>query len=215
MVTKEGVAADPALYRHFRPVDVRIATQKDLGCPGLPAAKSQDAPSFPSGSNSSAPTNSTATPSAVPVSPSATTQPIDSRAQATSTPVVQPRPTLALKNGEVLVEVKAGSGWQNTQIMVANGDMVSIRYLSGSWTTSRKSQEYTDAAGDNDSRGTAFGSKHFGSLVARIDTRMIAVGNGLDFEAEGRGPIWLRMDDPDVSDNDGSIVVGIVVSKPR
>ncbi len=35
-VTKEGVAVDPALYHHFRPVDVQIVSQRDLGCPNGP-----------------------------------------------------------------------------------------------------------------------------------------------------------------------------------
>lgn len=34
IVTKEGVNADPAAYRHFRPVAVQIVRQQDLGCPG-------------------------------------------------------------------------------------------------------------------------------------------------------------------------------------
>jgi len=90
MVTKEGVAADPALYRHFRPVDVRIVAQKDIGC-GVPIAQAPPA---------------TPTQPPLPTSPPTATE--LPRPTSTPAPTKTPVPTPFTKPGSVL---KSGETW--------------------------------------------------------------------------------------------------------
>lgn len=205
MVIKEGVTADPALYRHFRPVDVRIVLQKDRGCEG----GSSSEPVSESSSQLSV------TPDPMPRSNNAPPPVVAPRPTETAYPTRTPQPTSTPENTNVSFEVKGTAGWQHSNVFLSPGDEVSVRYVNGGWTVDRRNHKNVDASGHADAGGGyILRSGRIGALVGRIgDGTPFLIGNGLDFQTNEKGALWLRIDDSDemLGDNSGSITVSIDV----
>ena len=122
------------------------------------------------------------------------------------------------------VEVYANKYWQDTGVEIRQGETITIQYVSGEW--SPFSGYYTDGQGctnpnfctqdlsilanfpDNIVSGI------HATLIARINHgQIVVVGNEITFEAKDTGPLMLRMNDKNSSDNSGSLIV-LVKVKP-
>jgi hypothetical protein len=123
----------------------------------------------------------------------------------------------SLPDGTVeIVEIRGPGGFQDTGVPVNSGDTVTVRYLSGVWSTVSEFQNAPlTAAGDLGSPSDFHGSAvefPYGALIGRIgETAPFGIGMDLTFQAENTGPLRLGMNDRDTSDNSGQIRVAIGV----
>jgi len=135
-------------------------------------------------------------------------------------PVTQIVPAVSQQEAEVY----ANKSWQDTGIEVRQGEIVTIRYVSGQW--SPFSGYYTDGQGCTDPNfctqdlsilanwpDNIVGGIH-ATLIARIGNgQIIVVGNEITFEAKDTGILLLRINDKNISDNSGSLTI-LVKIKP-
>jgi hypothetical protein len=160
--------------------------------------------------------SSTAT-STLTFTPSATARvsPISTTVVPTNTLAVS-TPQGTLVSGKVVV-VSAAPYWQDTQVLVAVGQEVQIRYLSGQWCGG--------AGSCYDGNGAWFQRIQIGvgldvawaSLVAKIaNGKALYVGNSVSFISGEAGRLYLRMNDDDgSSDNFGEIQVSVKIVVTR
>ena len=120
------------------------------------------------------------------------------------------------------VEVYADKNWQDTGVEIRQGETITIQYVSGEW--SPFSGYYTGGQGCTDpnvctqdlsvlkSFPDNIVSGIHATLIARINQGpIIVVGNEITFEAENTGSLVLRMNDKNISDNSGSLVVSVKI----
>lgn len=139
-----------------------------------------------------------------------------------------PTPTASLpplhQHQSGFAEVSALDYWQETAFSIRPGDHIVITYVSGLWSYA-PSQPLSDANGPPEQ---FICTQHFsvaqcsgpygvpdavqGSLVGRIGTQLLKVGDHLDVVAEQAGPLELAINDGYNADNRGSIVVKIAVN---
>jgi hypothetical protein len=115
-------------------------------------------------------------------------------------------------------EIFANAVWQDTGLQVNAGDLVAIQYSSGSWTTWSGTHPLVDGGG-NVGLGDPKNPNHPvpgafpGVLIAKIGEGIPReIGNRKEFRSCDSGYLFLQMNDDILSDNKGSIVVGISVS---
>jgi hypothetical protein len=122
------------------------------------------------------------------------------------------------------VEVYANKNWQDTGLEIRRGETITIQYASGEW--SPFSGYYTDGQGCTDpdvcTQDLAVLQSFPDNLVSGIHATLIArinqgpilvVGNEITFEAENTGGLMLRMNDKNISDNSGSIIVSVKIRR--
>lgn len=131
-----------------------------------------------------------------------------------ATPIQTPTPTPVMAVFEVLANVP----WQDTGLRVNAGDLVTIQYSSGSWTTWSGSHPFVDGdgnigLGDPKNPEHPVSGAYPGVLIAKVgDEIPREIGNQKEFRPCASGPLYLQMNDDILSDNEGSIVVQISVS---
>jgi hypothetical protein len=122
------------------------------------------------------------------------------------------------------VEVYASEEWQATGVEIRQGETITIQYVSGEW--SPFAGYSTDGQGCTDpnvctqdlsvlqSFPDNLVSGIHATLIARINQGPIfVVGNEITFQAENTGELMLRMNDKSTSDNSGSLVVSVKISR--
>lgn len=206
----------PIAFRSFSPIDVRIKSQYDLGCPSspsgngqgstLPEAQSQEAvPSEGSvGQQDSA--NGASDPS-----------PIEA-------PIIVTQPTVSVAVGNLeRFEVQANVWKNGTRIVVAPGDTVHVQYLEGQWTGDSSQPGSTEGCGYRFDDPVAehvwiFPPEQRGAaLVGYIDSSPFFIGcHPLDYVAPVGGELFLGMSECDGCywDNAGQLYVKIEVTRP-
>jgi len=124
------------------------------------------------------------------------------------------------------ITVQADSGWQDTEIIVNEGDWIEIRYLSGKWNTG-------DSYPMHDGEGSS--SKYIcftvatskcaepvpdavrGTLIAKFSSsEPFAIGNYKRFKASYRSALFVAINDvlesTDLQDNTGAIKIEIKIT---
>ena len=124
---------------------------------------------------------------------------------------------VALLPSQYQFEVQGNQEWQDSSVSVKRGDVVAIMYISGRWTPTIQKTPSIDAGGYN----TTYGSlddivtgANYGALLGKIEKGTpFLVGKNKAFIAEDSGNLFFRMNDLNVEDNDGSVIVQITVSR--
>jgi hypothetical protein len=126
---------------------------------------------------------------------------------------------------ELNIKIKAPEDWQDTGLVLEQGDMV---YILSEGTWSIRFKKYGDCSADGDGadklpvkyRKPSFDKINTGALIARIRgnaetpiTEDGKQGKKFSFKAEARGKLELAINDSDWSDNSGELAVRIVVKK--
>ncbi len=114
-----------------------------------------------------------------------------------------PPPTIASQSRVTTVTVFAVQGWQNTGVIVQAGNQVTIRYISGLWTS--QSGVFAPFDGRGQPNGyicanvlpasqcaEAVPNAIAGSLVGKIGTELLKVGDYLKFMETQGGNLFLR-----------------------
>jgi hypothetical protein len=115
-----------------------------------------------------------------------------------------------------VITVSAQSPWQSTDIYVPKGQVVTIRYLEGTWGVlggARGAKQQTDAEGfegEYRSVGLPLTSAPVGALVGRIGTAApFLVGDEIRFRAGESGALRLMINDQSLEDNFGALRVEV------
>ncbi|MGB9873093.1 MAG: Kelch repeat-containing protein [Anaerolineae bacterium] len=108
--------------------------------------------------------------------------------------------------------VRADQDWQDTGIILQEGDFVTVSYVSGRW--SPWSGHWIDAGGNpgsTDGANLIQGVPHAG-LIGRIGQgQPFFIGREITFYAADSGILYLRINDKQIADNSGSIVAKIQI----
>jgi hypothetical protein len=129
-------------------------------------------------------------------------------------PVTAPAPV-----PEGSVRVPANQQWTATNMMIRRGDRV-LFTAEGEIQLSGEADDKASASGSLKGR-TAMNSPMpavlAGALIGRIGTGApFAIGNqSLPLPMPGDGPLWLGINDDQVSDNTGALVVRVLVTRGR
>ncbi len=118
-----------------------------------------------------------------------------------------------------VIAVSAESPWQSTDVLVRKGQVVSIRYIDGTWGVlggARGAEKQTDAEGfegEYRSVGVPLTNAPVGALVGRIgDGEPFLVGDEIRIRAGDGGALRLMINDQSLEDNFGALRVEIRVS---
>jgi hypothetical protein len=142
--------------------------------------------------------------------------------------ILQPPIHLTLSkssHGSATFDVQATQDWQDSGVSIHPGNQVTIQYVSGLWTSDPTVSPF-DAKGRPDGYTCAnyepasqcaevVPDAVQGSLVGKIGTETLKIGNALTFTATQAGSLLLRINDGTgtaLNDNQGSITVQITVS---
>lgn len=125
-------------------------------------------------------------------------------AQSSATPS---KPEAAVKQ----IQIPANVMWFDTGIDTT-GRVVTIEYVSGTWTNGGDKPIYTDWMGSGSWSGLILKGAPFRSLVGKTDAGTFFVGSQYDVK-NGKGHLFLSINDvPDkFADNQGSLLVIIRV----
>ena len=159
-----------------------------------------------------------------PVSVTTRVPPVIIVVQPTSAPATAIPPTEVLPPPTPTVQITAftvfaNQPWQDTGVAVNQGQRIQIVFKDGTWA-GRVGWEpslpdiWTDAGGiDYQIYYPEFGiTSRFASLIGKIGNGpVLQVGHSYDSLSAQTGVIFLRMFDTDLSDNDGSINVEVMV----
>jgi serine/threonine protein kinase len=110
------------------------------------------------------------------------------------------------------LDVQANSDWQNSGVFVPKGTVVTIEYVSGYW----RPWPGVNFDGRGCTQGCSLtnvlilvGCNH-GGLIGRIgSSQMICILDGTTVTATESGLLYLRINDPQISDDSGAITVRI------
>jgi hypothetical protein len=116
----------------------------------------------------------------------------------------------------LVATVLAQSPWQSTDIYVSKGQVVTIRYMGGTWGVlggARGANKQTDAEGfegEYRSVGLLLTSAPVGALVGRIGNgEPFLVGDEIRFRAGESGVLRLMINDQSLEDNFGALRVEV------
>ncbi|MCJ7568144.1 MAG: hypothetical protein MUO58_11460 [Anaerolineales bacterium] len=114
-----------------------------------------------------------------------------------------------------IFHVEAGEGWTNTHIKVEAGDLLTITYLSGRWSP-WPGEEFDAIGFGGDPRcrcNVIMGVSH-AALIGRIgDQDPFLVGERYQHSVGESGILYLGINDVDVYDNSGHLIVKVVVAE--
>jgi len=132
-------------------------------------------------------------------------------------PLTTPVPSSPQPTGTyVEFEVRSEKSWQDTGIFVPGGGVLIIEQVAGQWSECASyGCPYRDANGNPGSspdqdNNLVPGCLH-ASLVAQIAGRQFCVGTSYTGQIKQSGYLQLRINDNQIGDNEGAIVVHIAV----
>ena len=118
-----------------------------------------------------------------------------------------------------VISVSAQNPWQSTDIYARKGQVVSIRYMEGTWGVlggARGAEKQTGAEGfegEYRSVGLPLTNAPVGALVGRVgDGEPFLVGDEIRFRAGDSGALRLMINDQSLEDNFGALRVEVRVS---
>ena len=128
-----------------------------------------------------------------------------------------PAPSAAVPEGSV--RVPANQQWTATNMMIRRGDRV-LFTPEGEIQLSGDADDKASASGSLKGRtaaNSAMPAVLAGALIGRIGNGApFAIGNqSLPLPMPGDGPLWLGINDDQVSDNTGALVVRVLVTRGR
>jgi len=113
------------------------------------------------------------------------------------------------------VEIFANQGWQSTGLNVKSGQVITITYVSGVWSAFTGDNGYP---WDPGSSGGYQPNANWHGMIARIggaDQPVFTVNSpSYQLIAPASAFLYLRINDIDVGDNSGSIMVSIKARNP-
>lgn len=123
-----------------------------------------------------------------------------------------PTPTFPVS---IEFEVFANLEWQKTGIFVQVNDKVEINYISGTWSINPP-WGYVGAEGHSFSPHPTnpIPGAQPGTLIGRIGESFFQVGQRLEITSQDEGHLYFQMNDDDLDDNGGSLVIQVAVQKP-
>jgi len=132
-------------------------------------------------------------------------------------PATQVIPVTQVVPAPILItfEAFANQQWLNTGVLIQPGDTLTIQYLSGLWSPwPNNSYDGVGSGGDpNCDCNVMLGVSH-AALIGKIgDGNPFYVGNEFTQQMGQSGYLFLGINDNRVSDNSGSIIVSIHVSR--
>ena len=135
----------------------------------------------------------------------------------TAAPVPAPAPSAAVPEGSV--RVPADQQWTATNMMIRRGDRV-LFTPDGEIQLSGEADDKASASGSLKGRTAAnapLPAVLAGALIGRIGNGApFAIGNqSLPLPMPGEGPLWLGINDDQVSDNTGALIVRVIVTRGR
>ena len=136
---------------------------------------------------------------------------------AAPAPAPAPAPSAAVPEGSV--RVAANQQWTATNMNIRRGDRV-LFTPDGEIQLSGEADDKASASGSLKGRTAAnapMPSVLAGALIGRIGNGApFAIGNqSLPLPMPGDGPLWLGINDDQVSDNTGALIVRVLVSRGR
>ena len=132
-------------------------------------------------------------------------------------PAPAPAPSAAVPEGSV--RVPANQQWTATNMMIRRGDRV-LFTPDGEIQLSGEADDKASASGSLKGRTAAnapLPAVLAGALIGRIGNGApFAIGNqSLPLPMPGEGPLWLGINDDQVSDNTGALIVRVIVTRGR
>ncbi len=132
-------------------------------------------------------------------------------------PVPAPAPATAVPEGSI--RVPANQQWTATNMMIRRGDRV-LFTPDGEIQLSGEADDKASASGSLKGRTAAnspMPALLAGALIGRIGGGApFAIGNqSLPLPMPGEGPLWLGINDDQVSDNTGALIVRLLVTRGR
>jgi len=131
--------------------------------------------------------------------------------------MVGPLPTNSQAGKTFSVDAKLP--WQDTGIQIVAGDVVQVKYLSGSWTTWKGHHPLVgptgnEALSDPKNPNHPLPSAYPGVLIGKVggNGTIRAIGAELTFHSTDSGNLYLQINDDLMSDNDGSLLVQIMLN---
>lgn len=191
-----------------------------LAAPGSTGLASTTATSGTSSETSGTPSGGSPT-ATVPAKSTAAGSASGSGAQPpTATPHSAPVPTPTHRTGQTTVA--ATELWHDSGVYARAGDYVEITYISGQWSYS-PSQPLSDGNGPPeqfvctqhypaDQCNNPINDAVEGSLVGRIGSQLLPIGDAIQVTAQQSGDVQLMINEYGLGDNRGALVVTIVVN---
>jgi hypothetical protein len=107
------------------------------------------------------------------------------------------------------VEIMATTGWQSYEIAIEKGQNVRITYVSGLWSPWPGADSLPYGTGTG---GYFFNEAGYATLIGRLGSLPpFVIGRSYQFKSDVSAVLYLRMNDVDVGDNSGSIIMLIEV----
>ena len=111
------------------------------------------------------------------------------------------------------VTVEAAEGWTDTEIIIGDGDLLSIEYISGKWSPwPGGAYDAIGSGGDPNCRCNVMDAVSHAALIGRIgDNQPFLVGGSYRHRVGETGQLFLGINDVDLYDNSGSLEVEVTV----
>ena len=111
------------------------------------------------------------------------------------------------------IEVEAVEGWTNTRIMLQEGDIVTITYLSGEWSPwPGEAFDAIGSGGDPRCRCNVMNGVSHAALIGRIGNHdPFLVGERYHHKVGESGILYLGINDVDLYDNSGYLRVRVEI----
>jgi hypothetical protein len=152
-----------------------------------------------------------------------------SRTSSPAAVIASPSPTVSITNTPFVVteryEVTSTKSWQRA-LTVQEGDLISIKYITGTWTNNKfysgedasppeYRRPYIDSIGyDFKKYEGLISGANLAALIGRVGVdKLFEVGLQYEFVSPISGDLEFQMNDDKMSDNDGSILIEVTVSR--
>jgi hypothetical protein len=138
--------------------------------------------------------------------------------KAPRTPILQSVAVPAQCSGNDCT-ISSRAEWQQTPLMLKQGDPFTVAYLNGTWTTDKRRWPFVGPEGYSPDVDQQIGNDDlckvdkrwvYGSLLGRVgEGNVFLVGRGGTFAAGNEGPLYLTLNDQAYcqGDNEGSVVM--------
>src|SRR5262245_37718456 len=112
------------------------------------------------------------------------------------------------------IQVSTTEAWTDTGVQVKFGQRISIRAGGGQISLGLLGQAGASGVHKTDARNP-IGDCPTGALIAKSGDEMICIKSERDFTASSGGKLWLGLNESNLNDNRGALVVKVVVQEFR
>ena len=136
-------------------------------------------------------------------------------------------PTQILSTGPsamptVTLRVSSALGWQSTGMTIEKGSTIRIEVIDGRWTSNKyvtgffKSGEGTGVIcadiKPSDQCSEPLPTYSTGGLIGQIGNQLFGIGNNATVESTNQGVLSMRINDDDLTNNNGTLFVNITIT---